>query len=87
MTERSKKRVCGHSLSGIAVSNSSGCIKVSCERSVMSSRGLCDGPITRAEEFLPTVTCHCVRSSALVHLYTCSGVGRRGSRMKGFSIT
>jgi hypothetical protein len=48
---RSKARVCGCSLAGIAGSNSSGArLSLSCECGVLPGRGLCDGPITRPEE-------------------------------------
>jgi hypothetical protein len=48
---RSKARVCGCSLAGIAGSNPAGArLSISCECCVLSGRGLCDGPITRTEE-------------------------------------
>ena len=46
MAERSKARVCGLSL---AVSNPAWGMHVSCECSVLSGIGLCDGPIPRLE--------------------------------------
>jgi hypothetical protein len=48
---RSKEWVCGCSLAGIADSNPAGGMDVCCECCVLSGRGLCDGPITRPEEF------------------------------------
>ena len=51
MAVRSKARVCGCSLAGIAGSNPTGALlPISCECGVLSSRGLCEGPITRPEE-------------------------------------
>jgi len=48
---RSKTRVCGCSLAGIAGSNpASARLPISCECGILSGRGLCDGPITRPEE-------------------------------------
>jgi hypothetical protein len=48
---RSKARVCGCSLTGIAGSNTAeALLSVSCECGVLSGKGLCDGPITRPEE-------------------------------------
>jgi hypothetical protein len=47
---RSKTRVYGRSLSGIMGSSPTGGMDVSCECSVLSGRGLCDGLITRPEE-------------------------------------
>ena len=52
VAERSKARVCGLSLTGIAGSNPAGGMNVfeSCECCVLSGRDLCDGPISRPEE-------------------------------------
>ena len=51
VTERSKVRVYGHSLGGIAGSNPAGTwIDVSYECCVLSGRGLCDGLIPLPEE-------------------------------------
>ena len=51
MAERSKARVCGRSLAGIAGSNPAGAWKfVCCECCMLSGRGSCDGPIPRPEE-------------------------------------
>ena len=51
MADRSKARVCGHSLAGIAGSNPTGVwMSVSCECCVFWGRGICDGPISRPEE-------------------------------------
>ena len=48
---RSKARVCGLSLAGSAGLNPTGVwISVSCNCWVLSSRGLCDGPIPRPEK-------------------------------------
>jgi hypothetical protein len=48
--ERSMARVCGLSLARIAGSNTAGCMDICCEY-CMSGRRLCDGPISRPEEF------------------------------------
>jgi len=49
---RSKEYVCGRSLVGITVSIPAGArMSVSCERCVLSSRGLCDRPIACPEEY------------------------------------
>ena len=51
MAVRSKARVCGCPLAGIAVSNPAGArLSISCECGVLSGRGLCDWPITCPEE-------------------------------------
>ena len=42
-----KARVCGQLLAEIAVSNPAGGMDDCCECSVLSGRGLCDGPIPR----------------------------------------
>ena len=49
MAERSKARVYGRSIAGIAGSNPAGRMDV-CPLCVLSGRGLCDGLITRPEE-------------------------------------
>jgi hypothetical protein len=55
---RSKVRVCGSSLAGIAASNPSGdMMSVSCECCVLSGRSLWDGMITRPEECVPECDC------------------------------
>jgi hypothetical protein len=51
LAERSKDKVCGRSLVGIAGSNPSGRMDVCLLYCVLSGRGLCDQPIPRAEEF------------------------------------
>jgi hypothetical protein len=51
VTARSKPWVCGCSLAGIAGSSPAGGMNVSCVCSVLSGIGLCDGLITRPEEF------------------------------------
>ena len=52
MASRSNTWVCGRSLASIASSNPAGAwVFVSCGCSVLSGRGLCDGPIPRPEEF------------------------------------
>ena len=48
VVERSKARVCGRSLAGIAGSNPAGAVSSECCAS--SGRGLCDEPIPRTEE-------------------------------------
>jgi hypothetical protein len=54
---RSKAWVCSHLLAGIAGLNPDGAsMSVSCECCVLSSTGLCDGPITRPE--VSYRTCH-----------------------------
>jgi hypothetical protein len=51
VVQRSRKRVCGRSRVGIAVSNPAGARKsVYCKCCVLSCRGLCDGTIPRPEE-------------------------------------
>jgi hypothetical protein len=51
VAERSKESVCGRSLAGITGSSPAAAWKsVCCEFCVLSGRGFCDGPITRAEE-------------------------------------
>ena len=50
MAERSKERVYGRSLAGIASSNPAGNSEVCCECRVLSGRGLCDVPIPRPRE-------------------------------------
>jgi hypothetical protein len=50
VAERSKERVYGRSLAGIASSNPAGNSDVCCERRVLSGRGLCDVPIPRPRE-------------------------------------
>ena len=51
MAARSKARVCGRFLSGIAGSNPAGAwVSVSGECCVLSGRGLCAGLITRPEK-------------------------------------
>ena len=51
VAERSKARVYGRSLTGIAGSNPAGGMHVLCIANVvLSGRGLCDGPIPRPEE-------------------------------------
>jgi len=60
---RSKGRVCGPSLSGIAGSNPAGSWMSVCCECVLSGRGLCDGLIPRPEEEpyrMRTRVCHCV---------------------------
>jgi hypothetical protein len=47
---RSKAWVCGRSFAGISGSNPTRGMDVSCERFILSGRGLFDGPITRPEE-------------------------------------
>ena len=44
---RSKAWVCGRSLAGVAGANPASGMDVSCERCVLSGRGLCDGLKTR----------------------------------------
>ena len=51
MAARSKTRVCGRSLAGIAGSNPCESMDVCWEGFVLSGRGLCDGLITRPEVF------------------------------------
>jgi hypothetical protein len=50
MAARSKGRICGRSIAGIAGSNSAGGMLVSREYFVLSGTGLCDGLVTRPEE-------------------------------------
>jgi hypothetical protein len=51
VAKRSKARVCGRSLVGIAGSNPAVIwTSVSCECCLLSGRGLCDGPNPRPEE-------------------------------------
>ena len=50
MAERSKARVCGQLLPGIACSNPAKGMDISFECCVLSGRGLCDGPIPRPEK-------------------------------------
>jgi hypothetical protein len=50
MAARSKARVCGRSISGIAGSNPTGVMDVCRECCVLSGRGLCDELINRPEE-------------------------------------
>jgi hypothetical protein len=50
MAELFKSRVCGRLLAGIAGSNPTGDINVSCECRVFAARGLCDVLIPRSEE-------------------------------------
>jgi hypothetical protein len=52
---RSEAWVCGRSLAGIAGSNPAGGVDVSCEFCVLSSRGLCDGLITRPDREASTM--------------------------------
>jgi hypothetical protein len=58
---RSKAWVCGRSLAGIVGLNPSGGMFVSCECSVLSSRGFCVGLITYPEESYRggVSDCHC----------------------------
>ena len=51
VAERSKARVCGRSLSGIAGSNPAGGMDIFCECYVLSSRCLCDRPFPRPEAY------------------------------------
>ena len=51
MAARSKAWVCDRSVAGIVSSNPTGGTDVCFECHVLSGRGLCDGPITRPEEF------------------------------------
>ena len=62
VADRSKARVCGRSLAGIAGSNPAGGMDVCvlCECCVCSGRGLCDGPDPSSRGVLPSVMCHCV---------------------------
>jgi hypothetical protein len=48
---RSKAWVYGRSVVGIVGSNPAGDMYVCCDCCVLSGRGLCDGPMTRPEEF------------------------------------
>jgi hypothetical protein len=51
VAERSKARVCGRSLAGVAGSNPAGAwMSIYREYCVLSRRGLCDRPIPRPEE-------------------------------------
>jgi len=50
VTVWSKKWDCGRSLAGIVGSSPPGGMNVSCECSVLSGRGLCDGLIASPEE-------------------------------------
>ena len=51
MAARSKTSVCGCSLAGTTGLNPAGGIDACHECRVLSSRGLCDGPFPRPEEF------------------------------------
>jgi hypothetical protein len=77
---RSKAWVCGRVLAGIVGSNPTGAwIFVSCTLYVLSGRGLCDGPIPRAEE---SYRLCCVSECDQVKINNldtcCEQAGRRG---------
>jgi hypothetical protein len=79
--KRRSKHVCGRALAGIVGSNTTGGMDVCLlySASVLSGRGLCDGPIPRPEE---SYRLWCVSECDQVKirtLYTCcEQVGRRG---------
>jgi hypothetical protein len=51
VAERSKARVCSRPLAGVAASNPTGGMDVCRDCFLLPGRGLCDGPISRSEEF------------------------------------
>ena len=55
---------------------------VCCECCVLSGRGLCDEPITRSEEFLPTEVRRCVWSRNLKNEEAATRVGSQRHRKK-----
>ena len=65
---RSKARICGHSLAGIAGSNPPRAwISASFECCVLSGGGLCDGPIARPEESYRGCVSGCVIKCDQMH--------------------
>jgi hypothetical protein len=50
VAERSEARVCGCLLTGVQGVDPARGMDVSCECCVLSSRGICDGPIIHPEE-------------------------------------
>jgi len=64
---RSKARICGRSLAGIAGSNLAGVIDVFCKCYVLSSRGLCEWAAYSCRGVLLSVMCiACDRESSTV---------------------
>ena len=84
MAERSKAWACGHSNVEIESSNPAGALDVYCLCCVLSGRGVCDGPITRPEEFYQ-VWCVWLWSrnlknvAALAH-WNCRAIKKKGTK-------
>jgi len=69
---------------GVRIPQGAG-MSLSCECCVRRGRGLCDGPIPRPEESLPSVSLNVIRCNN--NPQRVQGVGRRGQRNKEIRTT